>query len=167
MKLRRHHVILSGAVIAIAVMLGFAISFLVDAATTNSTYDALSAHRVALSGHQLGCAWVGPSSRYNGSGTVQVCRIAGDYQGQYLTWVIGFGQSNTLYVDPHDKSIRMTRTTFNNGPRETTGDIAIGVLLILGAGVVATLHEVHRRRRQHRHRADERRHFDPSVPSRS
>jgi hypothetical protein len=152
MRLRRHHVILSGAVIAVAVMLGFAVSFLVDASTTNRTYDALSAHRVALSGHQLGCAWVGPSSRSNGGGTVQVCRIAGDYRGQYLTWVISFGQSDTLFVDPHDPSIRMTETTFNNGPRETTGDIAIGILLIFGAGVVATLHELHRRHR-HRRRA--------------
>jgi hypothetical protein len=151
MKLRRHHVVLSGAVIAVALMLAFATSFLIDGATTNNTYDALSAHRVALSGHQLGCAWVGPTNRWTGAPTVEVCRIADEYQGHYLTWVVASGQSHTLYVDPQDTSIHMTEASFNNGPRETTGDLVIGVVLIVGAVCVTVLHEMHRRRRHRRH----------------
>ena len=146
MRVERHHIVLSGAVIAIGVMLGFAVSFLVDASSTNRAFDALAAHHVALPGHELGCAWVGPSTRASSAPTRMVCRIGYDYRGTGFTEVIGYGQSKTAYVDPTDPEVHMTKVSFDNGPRETTGDLAIASALIAGAIGVGVLHEVHRRR---------------------
>src|ERR1700722_8326369 len=152
MNVRRHHVILSGAIIAIVLMVGFATSFIVDAASTNRTYDTLAADHVALSGRQLGCASVGSVGRYSATQALRVCRVAAEYKGQEIIWFAPYGQSRILYVDPHDPSIQMTQGTFGNGPTETTGDVVIAVTLIVGAACVATIHEVHRRRRHRRHR---------------
>lgn len=135
--------------IAIGVMLGFAAAFLTDASNTNRAYDALLTHRVALSGHELGCAWVA-SDRTSQAPTVQLCRFASTYHDHFLSWVVGAGVPHVLYVDPNDTAVHMTQATFNNGPVETTGDIVIGALLVAGATYVAVLHELHRRHRRRR-----------------
>jgi len=139
--------VLSTALIVIAVMLGFAAAFLADAASTNRAYDALAAHRVRLPGQELGCAWVGPTMRTTGSPTSRVCRIQYDYRNSRFTEVIGYGQLQAAYVDPADPALHMTEADFDNGPRETIGDLTIASLLIVGAIGVGILHELHRHRR--------------------
>jgi hypothetical protein len=47
-------------VLVVLVQLGFAIAFLVDAARTNNTYDALVSHRVAVRGHAVECVTIAP-----------------------------------------------------------------------------------------------------------
>jgi hypothetical protein len=49
--------------------------------------------------------------------------------------------------------MRMSEVAFDKGPEETTGDIVIAALLVLGAVTVTVVHQVHlRRRTRHRHR---------------
>ena len=132
-------------VIAVLLQLGFAAAFLVDASQTNRTYDALSAHRVTVSAHTLGCAFVGRVGS-SGSYTGHVCRVGYSYQGQQFTAYIPYGQDETFYVDPVDTSLRMSKTSFDKGPEETTGDIVIAALLLSGAVIVTVLHQVHMRR---------------------
>jgi len=136
-------------VIAVLLQLGFAAAFLVDARQTNRTYDALSAHRVAVAAHMLGCAFVGRVGS-SGSYTGHVCRVGYSYRGQPFTAYIPYGQNETFYLDPLDTSLRMSKVSFEKGPEETTGDIVIATLLLSGAFVVAVLHQLHIRRPPHR-----------------
>jgi hypothetical protein len=132
-------------------MLGFAGAFLADALRANSTYDALAAHRVALTGHVVGCFDI-QTGRTGASYGAEVCRLDYSYKGQNFSSVIGFNQPKVFYVDPLDTSYRMDKATFSNGPVEVTGDIVFFVLLILGAILVTTAHQIHlyqRRKRQH------------------
>ncbi len=50
MRIGRRHVVHVSVLVAVLVQLGFASAFLVDAAQTNRTYDALAARHVALTG---------------------------------------------------------------------------------------------------------------------
>lgn len=145
MRVRRRHVLHIGVVLAVLPQLGFATAFLVDAHETNKTYDALAGHRVTLTAHTLGCAFVGRPARtltYTG----HICRVSYSYQGQEFISYIPFGQTETFYVDPLNTALRMNKVSFDKGPEETTGDIVIAVLLLLGALIVTTLHQIHLRR---------------------
>jgi hypothetical protein len=132
-------------VVAVLLQLGFAAAFLLDASQTNRTYDALSAHRVTVTAHTLGCAFVGSVGR-SGNYSGHVCRVGFGYQGQQFTAYIPFGQNETFYVDPVDTSMRMSKASFDKGPEETTGDIVIAALLLAGAVIVTVLHQRHIRR---------------------
>jgi hypothetical protein len=134
-----------GVLIAVLLQLGFAAAFLVDASQTNRAYDALSAHRVPVSAHTLGCAFVGSVGR-SGHYAGHVCRVGYTYQGQQFTAYIPYGQDETFYVDPNDTSLRMSKTSFDKGPEETTGDLVIAALLLSGAVTVTVLHQIHLRR---------------------
>jgi hypothetical protein len=139
MKIRKHHVVLSTALILVVVQLSLAGAFLADAAQTNSAYDALASHRVAVSGQLLGCA----STRRAAS---LACRFAYDYQGLSFSFLLPAGEQSTAYVDPADPSIRMPEVNFQSGRTTVVGDLVFGSCLIAGAILVAVLHAVHRRR---------------------
>jgi hypothetical protein len=146
MRVHRRHVLHVGVIVAVVLQLGFAGAFFVDASQTNRAYDALAAHRVALTARTIGCVFVGSISR-TGNYSGHVCRVAYSYQGQQFTAVIGSNQTRTFYVDPHDTALRMNKASFDNGPDETTGDLVIAALLLFGALTVTVLHQVHVRRR--------------------
>ena len=140
MKIRKHHVVLSTALILVVVQLSLAGAFLADAAQTNGAYDALASRRVAVSGQLLGCA----STRRAPS---LACRFTYNYQGLSFSFLLPAGERSTAYVDPADPSIRMPEFLFQSGPTTIVGDLVIGSCLIAGAVLVAVLHAVHRRRR--------------------
>jgi hypothetical protein len=82
-----------------------------------------------------------------------ICEVGYSYRGEQFTAYIPFAQSGTFYVDPDNPAMRMGEVAFDKGPEETTGDIVIAVLLVLGAVIVTAVHQVHlRRRSRHRHR---------------
>jgi hypothetical protein len=141
MKIRKHHVVMSTALIFVVAQLSLAGAFLADAAQTNSAYDALATHRVAVSGQLLGCA---DTSRRS---TTQVCRFNYDYQGLSFSFLLPYGERSAAYVDPADPSIRMPAVNFQSGPTTIVGDLVFASCLIAGAILVAVLHVVHRRRR--------------------
>ena len=97
-------------------MLGFATAFIVDAANTNRKYDALSAHRVRLSGHELGCSSTGSGSR---CGVTRLCRIA-NFRGYRFTELIRYALPHAAYVDPGNPALPMTEVDFDGGPEERT-----------------------------------------------
>ena len=150
MKVRRHHVILSTAVLVTLVMLGLAGGFVLDAIQTNKPYEALTAHRVSLSGRSLGCADVSVGGRQSRA-YVYECRYSYSYAGRGFTSQLPQGEPSALYVDPDDPNIYMPAVTFNNGPHEIVGDVVIASLLVSGALITMAVHEVHRRRRARRH----------------
>jgi hypothetical protein len=141
MKIRKHHVVLSTAMILVVVQLSLAGAFLADAAQTNSAYDALSSRRVAVPGRLLGCSYATRRASSN------VCRFNYDYEGFSFSFLLPYGQQATAYVDPADPSIRMPEVNFQRGPQTVLGDLVLASCLIAGAIVVAVLHAVHRRRR--------------------
>jgi hypothetical protein len=141
MKIRKHHVVLSTALVLVVVQLSLAGAFLVDAAQTNSGYDALASHRVAVPGQPVGCAY---TSR---RGAAHLCRFTYNYQGVSFSFVLNYGEQSTAYVDPADPSIRMPEVNFQGGPTTIVGDLVLGSCLIAGAILVAVVHTVHRRRR--------------------
>jgi hypothetical protein len=149
-RVRKHHVIFGGAAIAVIVQLAFAGGFLVDAAQTNGPYDALSAHRVPVTGRILGCAYAGGYTRGFPSG--HVCRLAYDYKDHTFTMLLAYGANRTAYVDPENPSIRMSKVDFDGGPSEIVFDLVIASSLLAGAILVAVLHETHRVRRRKRAR---------------
>jgi hypothetical protein len=140
MKIRKRHVVLSTALILVVVQLSLAGAFLADAAQTNSAYDALASHRVAVPGQLLGCA----STRRAAS---LACRFAYNYQGLSFSFLLPAGEQSTAYVDPADPSIRMPEVNFQSGPTTTIGDLVFASCLIAGAILVALLHAVDRHRR--------------------
>jgi hypothetical protein len=129
-------------VVAVVVQLGFAVAFLVDADQTNRVYDALAGHRVAITGQVRGCAEVVTT---RGGGT-RFCRVGYDYQGQQFSALLPSGQTTTVYVDPDDPSMRMNKVAFDKGSEETTGDLVLAGVLVLGAISVTAVHVVHLRR---------------------
>jgi hypothetical protein len=141
MKVRKHHIVLSTALILVVVQLSLAGAFLADAALTNGTYDALASHRVAVSGHLLGCGYT------TRRGTSNACRFTYNYQGLSFSFVLPSGEQSTAYVDPANPSIRMPEVNFQGGPTTIVGDLVFASCLIAGAILVAVLHAVHRRRR--------------------
>ena len=147
MDVQRHHIVLSGAVIAMVVMLGFAAAFIADASKTSRTYDALAAHRVRLAGRQLGCAAMSTTRRL---GNTVLCRVAYDYRGVSFTEVVGRGQPEDAYVDPAQPTMHMTAVDFDGGPEESTGDLVLAGLLFAGAVAIGIGHELHRHRRRRR-----------------
>jgi uncharacterized membrane protein YidH (DUF202 family) len=141
MKIGKHHVQFSTALILVVVQLSLAGAFLADAAQTNGSYDALAGHRVAVSGQLLGCAYT--SRRSAG----HVCRFNYNYQGVSFSFLLSYGEQSTAYVDPANPSIRMPEVNFDSGPTTIVGDLVIASCLIAGAILTAALHAVHRRRR--------------------
>jgi hypothetical protein len=146
MRIGHRHVLHGSVLIAVLVQLGFATAFLVDAAQTNRTYDALAAHHVALTGRVLGCAAV---TTLRGSGT-RFCRVGYRYHDREFTAVIPARQTTTLYVDPGDTSVRMNKSSFDKGPEERDGDLVLAGLLLGGAALVTVVHVAHLRRRHAR-----------------
>jgi hypothetical protein len=144
MKLRKHHVVLSTALVLVVVQLGLAGAFLADAAQTNDAYDALASHRVSVPGQLLGCFF--PTRRMSS----HVCQFDYDYQGSSFSFLLPDGARSTAYVDPIDPSIRMPAINFQGGPTAIVGDLVIASCLIVGAILVAVLHAVHRRRKNSR-----------------
>lgn len=140
MKIRKHHVVLSTALILVVVQLSLAVAFLADAAQTNGAYDALASHRVAVSGQLLGCA----STR---RATSLACRFTYSYQGLSFSFLLPYGEQSTAYVDPADPSIRMPEVNFRGGPTTIVGDLVFASCLIAGAILAVVVHAVHRRRR--------------------
>jgi hypothetical protein len=139
-------------IIAVLLQLGFAAAFFVDANQTNRTYDALAAHRVVVMSHRIGCAYVGRPGRF-GVNSGNVCEVGYSYRGEQFTAYIPFAQPGTFYVDPDNPAMRMSEVAFDKGPEQSTGDIVIAVLLVLGAVTVTAVHQVHlRRRSRYRHR---------------
>ncbi len=141
MKIRKHHVVLSTALILVVVQLSLAGAFLADAAQTNGAYDALTSHRVAVSGRRLGCSYTSRRA------LTDTCRFTYNYQGLIFNFLLRYGEQSTAYVDPTDPSIRMPEVNFQGGPTTIVGDLVFASCLIAGAILVAVLHAVHRRRR--------------------
>ena len=131
---------------AVLIQLAFAIAFLVDAAETNRTYDALSSHRVAVRGHSVGCVVI-VTGRYAGS-YARVCRIDYQYSGQAFTAVIPYGETTTFFVDPQNTSYRMNEVNFEKGPETTVGDLVFASVLGFGALALTIVHLEHLRDRR-------------------
>jgi len=146
-RIRRPHVLHGFVVLAVLVQLGFAAAFLVDAAETNTTYDALANHRVAVHGQQVACsAIVGGRLRYV---MAVICRVDYTYAGVSYTAEIPRGEPATFYVDPVNTAYRMNEVSFEKGPTETVGDLVIASLLVFGALAVTIVHLEHLRARRH------------------
>jgi hypothetical protein len=146
-RVRRRHVLHGTVILVVLVQLGFASGFLIDAAQTNDSYDALTAGRVALTGHVAGCALVGSTGRRP---SVLICRVDYRYRTTTFSYFIPAGQSRTAFIDPRDPSIRMTKVDFEGGPATTTVDLVCASLLLFGATLVTTVHLVRLRRGRHR-----------------
>jgi hypothetical protein len=150
MHVGRHHVVHGFVVIVVLIQLGFAIAFLVDAAETNTTYDALANHRVAVQGRTVGCAVIvtGRSQNY----TARLCRIDYRYSGHSFTAVIPYGQTATFFIDPLNTSYRMNEVNFEKGPEATVGDLVFASVSFFGALAVTVVHleHLHQRRSSHR-----------------
>jgi hypothetical protein len=146
-KIQKHHVVFSTALILVLTFLSLAGLFLADAASTNGPYDALAAHRVAVKGRLLGCFDAAPTGM-SGKAMSSVCRWTYRYRGTHFRLFIGPGQPGTAYVDPTDPSIRMAKVAFDGGPREIVVDLVLASSFLASALLVATLHELHRHRRR-------------------
>jgi len=133
-------------VFAVLIQLGFAIAFLVDAAETNRTYDALSSHRAAVRGHSVGCVVIVTGRLSNI--TTRICRIDYQYSGQAFTAVIPYGETTTFFVDPQNTSYRMNEVNFEKGPEATVGDLVFASVLGFGALAVTIVHLEHLRERR-------------------
>ena len=146
MGVGRRHVVDGFVVLVVLIQLGFAVAFLVDAAETNNTYDALAGHRVAVHGHSVGC-FVITTGRYQ-TNTTQICRVDYRYAGRTFTAVIPYGETTTFFVDPRNLSYRMNEANFEDGPAATTGDLAFASVALLGALAVTAVHlgHLHQRR---------------------
>jgi hypothetical protein len=136
----------SSVLIVVLVQLGFAAALLFDAAGTNRSYDALQASHVALRGQVRACTF--NTGRTNAYG--RVCRVFYSYRGTTFSEYIGANRPTTVFVDPQNASIRMTKVDFDGGPEATTTDVVIGALLILGAVTVSAVHLAHIQRRRRR-----------------
>ncbi len=130
-------------VLVVLVQLGFVVAFLVDAADTNTTYDALAGHRVAVRGHSIGCVVI-VTGRFSSS-TAQICRVVYGNSGQSFTAVIPYGETTTFFVDPRNTSYRMDEVSFEKGPEATTGDLVFAAVSGFGALAVTAVHLEHRR----------------------
>ncbi len=133
-------------VLAVLVQLGFALAFLVDAARTNTTYDALSSHRVAVQAQVTGCFTVvtGRMSTYS----ARLCRVRYQYAGTVFTAYVPNGETMTFYVDPRNTSYRMNAVNFEKGPEATIGDEVFAAVCGFGALAVTLVHVEHLRARR-------------------
>jgi hypothetical protein len=142
MRIRLFHIVHSAIVLMVLAMTGFGSAFLADAVGANQTYDALAAHHVAVKANVLYC---NGRPRFTPAyyRRYYICFVSYSYGGRtYQTAMPGF-DPKVFYVNPENPSDRMSAAVFANGPREITGDIAIASLLILGAALVTTVHQVH------------------------
>jgi hypothetical protein len=146
MRIGRRHVVNGFVVLAVLVQLGFAIAFLVDAAETNTTYDALAAHRVAVRGQTVGCVVVVTGRQQNYSS--RLCRVDYRYGGHTFTAVTPYGQTTTFFVDPLNTSYRMNEVNFEKGPEATIGDVVFASVSVFGALAVTAVHLDHLRTRR-------------------
>src|SRR5580704_15561643 len=121
MRVGRHQAVHGFVVIVVLIQLGFAIAFLVDAAETNTTYDALVNHRVAVQGYSVGCAVI-VTGRYSNY-SARLCRVDYRYSARTFTAVIPYGETKTFFVDPSNTSYRMNEVNFEKGPQATVGDL--------------------------------------------
>jgi hypothetical protein len=137
-QIRRRHTVHGFVVLVVLVQLGFAIAFLVDAARTNSTYDALASHRVAVHGHVIGCVTIALGR--NRSNVSEICRVNYRYSGQTFTAVIPYGETTTFFVDPENTSYRMNQVNFEKGPQAINGDLVFASVLIFSAVAVTMVH---------------------------
>ncbi|HEY7947442.1 MAG TPA: hypothetical protein VID75_07190 [Acidimicrobiales bacterium] len=144
LRIRRRHLLHSAVSVAVLVQLGFAAAFLVDAAVTNATYDAPAARHVSLNGRVQGCAPYGAPRRT----IARMCTVDYHYNGATFTTLIALGRSTTVFVDPRDTSKRMTEVDFDGRLEETTVDLVLASVLLVGATTTTTIHLLHIRRRR-------------------
>ena len=99
--------------IVVVVFLGLAAGFVIDAVTTNTTYDRLAAHHVTVS----------PRTRVCLQG---MCGMDYDYRGTRFGAAMLQGQDTAFVVDPGDPSVRMSLVAFESGPGGTVVDTTAG-----------------------------------------
>jgi len=143
---RRSHALHGFVVLAVLIQLGFGIAFLIDAARTNTTYDALASHRVAVQAHATGCFTV-VTGRMSSFST-RLCRVRYEYAGKAFADYVPLGQTMTFYVDPLDTAYRMNQVNFEKGPEATFGDLAFASVCGFGALAVTAVHLEHLRVRR-------------------
>jgi len=158
MRIRPLHVLHSLVTVVVLVQMGFAAAFLVDAATTDATYDALAAHHVVVGGHIVGCL---PLRGVRGAVAVSLCRDDYRYRSVLYSDVIPLGETTSFVVDPRHPADRMDVAAFAKGPEETTGDLVFAGVLLASALMMVVVHLEHLRQR--RRRSELRR----PVPSRA
>ena len=132
--------------VVVVIQLGFATAFLVDAARTNATYEALVADHATVEGRIVGCFVVGTSR--TGLSAARVCRAQYSYGGVTYSAEIPAGQTTMFVVDPRNAADRMDVADFDKGPEETTGDVALAAGLLASAAAVVVVHVAHLRRRR-------------------
>jgi hypothetical protein len=137
------HILHCGVATAVGVQLGFAGAFVADAIGANHTYDTLAAHHVVVKAQTVACYRVG--GRYSSG---PLCNVSYNYHGEDFSAVIGYRQQRAFYIDPLNTSFRMSQATFANGPREVTSDIVFAALLVSGATLMTSVHQIHLRRRR-------------------
>jgi hypothetical protein len=145
MPIGRRHAIHGFVWAAVLIQLGLAIAFLVDAAETNSTYDALVNHWVAVRAHSVGCVTIVTGRNLFGR---RLCRVDYRYSGKTFTAVIPYGETTTFFVDPQNTSYRMNEVNFEKGPQAITGDLVFVFALVFSALAVTIVHLEHLRERR-------------------
>jgi hypothetical protein len=77
-----------------------------------------------------------------------MCTVDYHYNGATFTTLIALGRSTTVFVDPRDTSKRMTEVDFDGRLEETTVDLVLASVLLVGATTTTTIHLLHIRRRR-------------------
>jgi hypothetical protein len=132
--------------LAVLTQLVFAGLFLGDLLTTSATYDELVAHHVPVTAHCLNIVTYSRRVYFNS------CYDTYEYRGQEFHAVTGKSSSLVFYVDPLNTSYRMNKTAFDQANGEIETETTLVVLLLLGAVVTTSVHQLHLHRRRQRHR---------------
>jgi hypothetical protein len=133
--IERRHVVDGTVVVVVLVFLGLAAAFLIDSVRTENNYDALAAHHVKVPARSQVCL------EFN-------CRVTYVYKGTHFSDEMPMGEDTAFFVDPRDRSIRMSEFAFAGGTGATTVDDVFAALFLFAALAVATTHGVRVRRRR-------------------
>jgi hypothetical protein len=138
--IERRHVVDGAVVVVVLVFLGLAAAFLIDAVRTDNNYNALAAHHVTVTERSEVCL-------------EYMCRVSYVFRGTPFTDDLPVGENTAFFVDPRDRSVRMSEFAFDGGPGGTTVDDVFAALFLLAALGVAIAHGV--RVRRHRRGVDQ------------
>jgi hypothetical protein len=132
-------VIHSLVVLLVLTQLSFAGLFLWDLKQTSDVYNALVAHRVAVTGHLVGCFNIYQPDN---------CYVTYKYDGQkYSAW-IEKNYGVRFYVDPRNTSYRMNKAIYDGADENIYGDAVIASLLLSGALLMTASQQYHLYRRR-------------------
>lgn len=148
MRRQFRNVVHCAVLLAVAVQVGFAVAFLLDAHWAETAYSALAAHHVRVPAQTARCGQFLTSTRPNTY--KHACLVTYSFQGKKYSDVMPYNQPRAFYIDPLNPSDRMSVGNFAHGPTGRTADIVFASLLLSGAVLVTIVHQMHLRRRRQR-----------------